>query len=128
VFAMPVLPGITDREEDLDSLARQARDAGAQWFAASVLFLMPSSRKQFLPFLQEKFPRLAERYRLWYERAAYGPETYRREISERVARLRHRYGLAARPVVGDPREPAGSRQLDLALGLTHEPANVKNGR
>ena len=34
VFAMPILPGITDREEDLDALARAARDAGAQWFAA----------------------------------------------------------------------------------------------
>jgi len=43
VFAMPVLPGITDREEDLDALARAARDAGAQWFAARVLFLMPSA-------------------------------------------------------------------------------------
>ena len=28
VFAMPVLPGLTDREEDLDALARGARDAG----------------------------------------------------------------------------------------------------
>ena len=45
VFAMPILPGITDREEDLDALARAARDAGAQWFAASVLFLMPSGAK-----------------------------------------------------------------------------------
>jgi len=28
VFAMPVLPGITDRQEDLDALARDARDQG----------------------------------------------------------------------------------------------------
>ena len=56
VFAMPVLPGLTDREADLDALARAARDAGAQWFAANVLFLMPSAQKQFLPFLEEKFP------------------------------------------------------------------------
>src|SRR5580693_5940230 len=63
VFAMPVLPGLTDREEDLDALARGARDADAQWFAANVLFLMPSAQKQFLPFLDEKFPKLARRYR-----------------------------------------------------------------
>ena len=68
VFAMPVLPGITDREEDLDALARAARDAGAQWFAASVLFLMPSAQKQFLPFLDAKFPKLARRYREWFSR------------------------------------------------------------
>ncbi|MGC1201081.1 MAG: radical SAM protein, partial [Candidatus Acidiferrales bacterium] len=51
VNAMPILPGLTDREEDLDALARAARDAGAQWFAGGVLFLMSSSLKHFLPFL-----------------------------------------------------------------------------
>jgi len=98
VFAMPVLPGITDREKDLDALARGARDAGAQWFAASVLFLMPSAQKQFLPFLDAKFPKLAKRYRDWYSREAYAPESYRKEISERVAALRKKYGLGGRPM------------------------------
>jgi DNA repair photolyase len=98
VFAMPVLPGITDREEDLDALARGARDAGAQWFAASVLFLMPSAQKQFMPFLDAKFPKLAKRYREWYSREAYAPESYRKEISERVAALRKKYGLGGRPM------------------------------
>jgi DNA repair photolyase len=114
VFAMPVLPGITDREEDLDALARAARDAGAQWFAASVLFLMPSSQKQFFPFLDAKFPKLARRYREWYSREAYAPETYRKEISERVAALRKKYGLGVRPL--DPgRPPAQEQQLSLGL-------------
>ena len=114
VFAMPVLPGITDREEDLDALARAARDAGAQWFAASVLFLMPSSQKQFFPFLDEKFPRLARRYREWFSRAAYAPEAYRQEISARVRALREKYGLGVRPL--DPGRPAEST-CQLSLGL-----------
>ncbi len=97
VFAMPVLPGLTDREADLDALARAARDAGAQWFAANVLFLMPSAQKQFLPFLEEKFPRLARQYRQWYAHSGYAPEAYRREIAERVRALRAKYGLEARP-------------------------------
>ena len=97
VFVMPVLPGITDREHDLDALARGARDAGAQWLAASVVFLMPSSLGVFLPFLEKEFPKLARRYREWYTRNAYAPETYRKEISERVAALRAKYGLGSRP-------------------------------
>lgn len=117
VFAMPVLPGITDREEDLDALARAARDAGAQWFAASVLFLMPSAQKQFLPFLDAKFPKLARRYREWFSHSTYAPEAYRREISARVAALRKKYGLGARPT-----EPArackDAPQLSLSFGLT----------
>ena len=56
VFVIPVLPGLTDAEEDLDALARGASEAGAGWFGAGVLFLMPASREQFMPFLRKKFP------------------------------------------------------------------------
>jgi len=115
VFVMPVLPGITDRESDLDELARAARDAGAQWLAASVLFLMPSSLEVFLPFLEKEFPRLARRYREWYTRNAYAPEAYRKEISARFAALRTKYGLGARPEVrGSP--AVSSSQLELGWG------------
>jgi DNA repair photolyase len=117
VFAMPVLPGITDREEDLDVLARAARDAGAQWFAASVLFLMPSAQKQFLPFLDAKFPRLARRYREWFSHSTYAPEAYRREISARVAALRTKYGLGARPI-----GPAQQLQVSAQLSLSLQPS------
>ncbi|MGH9677228.1 MAG: radical SAM protein, partial [Candidatus Acidiferrum sp.] len=66
VFASPLLPGITDRGGDLEAVAAAAKDAGAQLFVSTVLFLMPSSAKQFLPFLREKFPRLAKQYEQWY--------------------------------------------------------------
>jgi DNA repair photolyase len=97
VFAMPLLPGITDGEEDLENVAAAASEAGAQWFAAGVLFLMPSSKKQFLPFVREKFPRLARQYEEWYAREAYAPEAYRRRISERILKLRQKYEFRSRP-------------------------------
>src|ERR1700722_1494162 len=53
VLAMPILPGLTDSEKDLDALAKAVSEAGAQWFAARVLFLMPASLRQFVPFLEE---------------------------------------------------------------------------
>ena len=112
VFAMPVLPGLTDGETDLDALARAARDAGAQWFAARVLYLMPSARKQFLPFLYAKFPKLARRYREWYSRSNYAPEAYSREISVRVAALRKKYKLGERPI-----EPAQSGENTPQMNL-----------
>jgi DNA repair photolyase len=117
VFAMPVLPGITDGEEDLDALARAARDAGAQWFAASVLFLMPSAQKQFLPFLDAKFPKLARRYREWFSHSVYAPHAYRREISSRVAALRKKYDLGARPT-----EPARLLHTSPQLSLSFQPS------
>jgi hypothetical protein len=75
---------------------------------------MPSARKQFLPFLDAKFPKIARRYREWFSREAYAPETYRQEISARVAALRKKYGLGVRPL--DPgRSPGPERQLSLGL-------------
>ncbi len=97
VNVMPVLPGLTDDEGNLDALARAACDAGALWLSPKVLFLMPASQKQFLPFIEQKFPKLARRYREWYGRAAYAPEAYQREIAARVATLRERYGIGTRP-------------------------------
>jgi DNA repair photolyase len=97
VSASPLIPGITDREGDLEAVAAAAKDAGAEWFFSGVLFLMPASAKEFLPFVREKFPRLARQYEQWYARNAYAPEEYRRKISERVGRLRVKHGFHTRP-------------------------------
>ena len=115
VFAMPILPGITDSEEDLDALASAAKDAGAVWFAGSVLFLMPASLRQFLPFVGSHFPKLAARYREWYLHKGNAPESYRDEITARVRDLRKKYALGSRPQSGQEHTPH-SKQLNLKLG------------
>jgi DNA repair photolyase len=99
VSASPLIPGITDRDGDLEAVAATAKEAGAQWFFSGVLFLMPSSAKQFLPFVREKFPRLAKQYEQWYAKNGYAPEEYRKKASERVARIRQTYGFRSRPWV-----------------------------
>ncbi len=97
VFASPLLPGITDGAGELEAVAAAAHEAGAQWFVSGVLFLMPSSAKEFMPFVREKFPRLVKQYEEWFSRSAYAPEEYRRRISERVRQLRQKHGFAPRP-------------------------------
>ena len=119
VFAMPIIPGLTDREEDLDAVARGARDADAQWFGGNALFLMPSSLKEFLPFLEQKFPKLLRRYQEWYGRGGYAPEAYRKEITERVRKLRKKYGLGSLAEIRAPRE-VHSPQLALGLAAAAE--------
>src|SRR5208282_189289 len=114
VNAMPVLPGLTDREEDLEALVRAARDSGAQWLAANVLFLMPSSWKPFMEFLEAKFPKLARRYRDFYQGYGDAPEEYRKRIKALVEGLRQKYGLGSRPLPGAS-ERWHSPQLALAL-------------
>ena len=97
VFIMPVLPGITDRVEDLEALVRAAAEHGAEYVAAGVLFLMPSAQKQFFPFLEGEFPRLVKQYRKLYARSAYAPNEYKQRISQLMAALRAKYGLSASP-------------------------------
>jgi DNA repair photolyase len=115
VSASPLLPGISDREGEVEKLAAAAKAAGAQWFFAGVLFLMPSSAKQFLPFIREKFPRLAKRYEQWYTRNGYAPEEYRRKISERVARAKRELGFMDRPWEEVRRKTTPCAQMSLAL-------------
>ena len=113
VSASPLIPGITDRDGELEAVAAAAREAGAQWFFSGVLFLMPSSAKQFLPFVREKFPRLAKQYQQWYAKNGYAPEEYRRKASERVARIREMYGFRSRPWV-EKKHSAQCVQLPLS--------------
>jgi len=113
VSAAPLIPGITDREGDLEAVAEAAKEAGAQWFWSGVLFLMPSSAKQFLPFVREKFPRLAKQYEDWYRKNGYAPEEYRRKAAERVARIRQKYGFNPRPQHEVQRTPP---RMQLKLG------------
>jgi DNA repair photolyase len=115
VLAMPVLPGITDGEEDLDALARSVRVADGQWFAANVLFLMPSSLKQFLPFIKKRFPKLMERYQAWYGHYGNAPDSYRKEIATRVENLRRKHGLGSRP----PRPATSPCRPQLQLHFTN---------
>jgi DNA repair photolyase len=97
VSACPLIPGMTDRDGELEAVATAAKNAGAQWFFSNVLFLMPSSAKQFLPLVREKFPKLAKQYEEWYAKNGYAPDEYRKRMSLRVAKIRQELGFASRP-------------------------------
>jgi len=123
--ASPLLPGITDQDGEMESLAKAAKDAGAEWFFSGVLFLMPASARQFLPFIREKFPKLAKQYAQWYAKNSYAPEEYRRKISERVARIRRDLGFSSRPWEGD--RPAARRaQMSLAWETSSDEGLLPN--
>jgi DNA repair photolyase len=120
VSASPLLPGINEAE--LEAVAAASKEAGAQWFFSGVLFLMPSSAKQFLPFIRHKFPKLAKQYEEWYAENGYAPEQYRQKISDRVRKIREKFGFATRPWEG--LRPT-SRPAQMTLGwdpgaISHE--------
>jgi len=113
VFPNPVLPLITDREKDLDRLAKAAKDAGAQYFGGGVLFLMPSAQKVFFPFLKDRFPHLVRRYEERYKKSPYLRGAYTEELRKRLRAIRDRYGLASAPVDYRPDLWEDERQGEL---------------
>jgi len=86
---------------------------------------MPASARQFLPFVKEKFPKLAEQYDKWYAKNGYAPEKYRQDVSARVRRIREKFGFAARPWEGD--RPVVKR-AQLSLAWEAEPGSGDSGQ
>ncbi|HVS88120.1 MAG TPA: radical SAM protein [Candidatus Acidoferrum sp.] len=126
VSAAPLIPGITDRDGELEAVAAAAKEAGAQWFFSNALFLMPSSAKQFLPFVREKFPRLAKQYEQWYSRNGYAPEEYRRKMSARVREIRQKHSFASRP--GDEiKRTAPHSQMSLSWDAAAVAQQIERG-
>ena len=113
VFAMPVLPAITDHPRDLEAVARAAARAGACYFALNPLFLMPSAQKAFFPFLEEQFPHLVAKYRHLYARGAYLSGQYKARMQALAEQLRVKYGLTGCQHEYSPEAFAPTQQLQL---------------
>jgi DNA repair photolyase len=110
----PILPGLSDRPEQLAEVVKAARDAGATHVWCNVLFLRPGTREHFLAALADDWPELLPMYERLYARGAYlkGPEAT--GIRERVAELRREHGVADRRIVKLAPEPE-PEQLALAV-------------
>jgi hypothetical protein len=54
---------------------------------------MSAARKRYLPFIEQEFPHLAERYRNTYGSSAYAGEKYREGLARLFAKLCARYGV-----------------------------------
>ena len=82
VLMAPILPGISDRPDQLREVVGAAIDAGATHVSPIMLHLRPGVREEFLPWLEEEHPDLVERYLQMY-RQPYGPKATARVSSGR---------------------------------------------
>ena len=116
VAMAPILPGISDRPEQLETVVRAAREAGAANVWANLLHLRPGTREHFLANLARDWPELLGRYRDLYRTGAYLPDAAKQPTLRLVAELRETYAAVAQ---GEPLivAPAPPEQLAL-LALT----------
>ena len=110
----PILPGLSDRPEQLAAVVRAAREAGATGIWANLLFLRPGTREHFLENLARDWPEELERYERLYANGAYLRKADTAPIRAQVGELARLHGVADRRAVKlePPPEPA---QMALAV-------------
>lgn len=108
----PILPGISDKPEQLREVVKAAREAGATGVWTNLLFLRPGTREHFLEHLAEDWPEQLDHYLQLYEGRAYLRSGEAKPLREQVAALSGEYGIKDRR-----RQPLDGTQRDQQLAL-----------
>jgi DNA repair photolyase len=86
VLVAPVIPGLSDRPEQLAAVVRACRDAGAVSVSPLLLHLRPGVREHFLGEIARSRPELVPTYERLYVRP-YAPASTQRALARQVAAL-----------------------------------------
>lgn len=93
VLMMPVLPYLTDSEEQLDAALARIKAAGATSVSYSGLHLRPGVKEWFAQWLHAYRPHLVPAYRELYAGDAYAPRAYNEALASRIVPLIRAHGL-----------------------------------
>jgi DNA repair photolyase len=110
----PILPGISDRPEQLERVVRAAREAGATGVWANLLYLKPGTREHFLEALARDWPEELDRYERLYANRAYLPKPVAEPVRVLVSELRAKHGIRDRRRVRLAPAP-GAEQLAFSV-------------
>jgi DNA repair photolyase len=124
VLVAPILPGLSDRSDQLEAVVAACLDAGAVSVSPVTLHLRPGVREVFMPWLTAEHPDLAADYRRLY-RGAYAP----RDVQDRIAGAVRRAAAAHRRGAGAParRRPAPPADQDPQTPAA-APTGTQRGR
>ncbi len=108
VLLAPVLPGITDGEEQLAAVVAAAKEYGASALFTNTLHLGEVTKEAFFDYLEHKRPELVPEYERLY-RGKYAPRATQQRIQQVVAALKGRMGFAGPPRRAIPSSPRPTR-------------------
>lgn len=94
VLMAPILPGISDSMEQLESTVRACAEAGVTHLSPIVLHLRRGVKEEFLPWLEAQYPDLVKTYADIYKRSN-APKDVAQPIAKAVHNFRRKYGAPA---------------------------------
>jgi len=123
VFIAPLLPYLTDTEEQIDALVAELAEVGVTGVSGIGLHLRPGAREWFFHWLSINRPDLLPAYERLYSRGANLPKDYRQALSARIraASARHGLGPSAEEEMagrnGGARRSTEGRSAEQATGV-----------
>jgi DNA repair photolyase len=123
VLVAPVLPGLSDRRDQLEAVVKACVEAGARTVTPLLLHLRPGVREHYMAWLAGAHPELVAEHERRYPRA-YASKAANQELAGMVARLVERHGgrsaaprqaRAVQPAPAPAPSPPPARQLELGL-------------
>ena len=103
VNAIPLLPFLSDTDEELEKMIALSAAVGADFFLAGSLCLFGNgksdSKTLYYRFLNKSQPQLLPLYDRLYGSGQFPPKTYQQALSDRAASLCSKYGIRNRILV-----------------------------
>jgi DNA repair photolyase len=117
VLVAPILPMITDSDEQLDHILGEIARAGATGATIFALHLRPGAREWFLRYLGIHHPQLVDAYAELYRNGSYVTRAYATDLARRSSVLLRKHGLDRKNSmlrIPDPRTTAVPQHLALS--------------
>ena len=123
VMLAPILPGISDRPDQIRAVIEAAFDAGATHVSPILLHLRPGVKEEYMGWLEQNYPDLVARYMSMYGRRSYAREHDREVLTELVDTIKKetprpepsRHATWSRWRAPDKPSPSSSRSEQLTL-------------
>lgn len=120
VLIAPVLPGLSDSDDQVTQVAQACKAAGANAVAVVALHLRPGVREHYLSWLQRAHPDLAGLYSERFARGSYQPKAEQERLSALVQAVFMRGAVlrrpGRRPLAPKERSGAPAQRLRLPAG------------
>lgn len=112
VHIMPIIPYLTDSEENIDAIFLKAKEIGADYVLTSNLNLYTETRKNFFSFIQRDYPELYGKIlELFKDTRKFSD--YKQGLYQKVKKIRKKYKMPSYSSIFSTEAEPDAQQLSL---------------